>query len=157
MGLQSKVLQQQGVHCALEADVKLADLAFREGNDGDTREAQMLEQRGDIRLIAGDPIQRLGQHDIKHTALRILQQRLNARAENHAGTRDGGIVIGTRDLPLLTSGVLAAKAELVLDRAFALIIGGIAGIERHATHGWTPFGLFFAGPIILHDLGLIVV
>ena len=157
MGLQSKVLQQEGVHRALETDVKLTDLALGEGDDGDIREAQVLEQRGDIRLIAGDPVQRLGQHDIKHTALRILQQRLNTRSEDHAGARDGGIVIGARDLPLLTSGVLAAEAELVLDRAFALVVGRIASIERDATHGWSPFGLILASPILLHGLGPIVV
>ena len=36
--------------------MKLADLAFGEGDDGDAGEAQMLEQRGHIRLIAGDAV-----------------------------------------------------------------------------------------------------
>lgn len=42
--------------------------------------ARMLEQRGEIRLIAGDSVQRLGQHNIEQTALRVLQQRLDAGA-----------------------------------------------------------------------------
>ncbi len=56
MGLEGEVLEEQGVHGALEADMKLADLAFGEGDDGDAGEAQMLEQRGHIRLIAGDAV-----------------------------------------------------------------------------------------------------
>jgi len=60
--------------------------------------------------IAGEAM-RLGPHDIKHTTLRILQQRPNARSEDHVGARDGGIVTGARDLPLLTSGAPAAEAN----------------------------------------------
>jgi hypothetical protein len=68
MGLHGDVFQEQGIHGALEADVKLTDLAFGESDDLHAREAQMLEQRGDIRLIAGNPVQGLAQHDIELAA-----------------------------------------------------------------------------------------
>ena len=134
MGLQGEVLEEQGVHGALEADMQLADLAFGEGDDGNAREAQMLEQRGDIGLIAGDPVERLGQHYVEQPALCVLQQRLDAGPQDHARARDGGVVIGASDLPSLASGMLPAEAELVLDRPFALVVGRIAGIERDAGH-----------------------
>ena len=72
MGLHGEVFQEQGVHGALEAHVKLADLALGEGDDGNAGEAQMLEQRGDIRLIAGNPVQCLGQHHVEQTAVANL-------------------------------------------------------------------------------------
>lgn len=78
MGLQGEVLEEQGVHGALEADMELTDLAFSEGDDGNSREAQMLEQRGDIGLIARDPVEGLGQHYFELPALCIPQQRLDA-------------------------------------------------------------------------------
>ena len=45
MGLRRKVLQEQGVHRALEADMELVDLALGEGDDHDSGELQVLEQR----------------------------------------------------------------------------------------------------------------
>lgn len=75
----------------------------------------MLEQRGDIGLIAGDSVEGLGQHYVEQPALCILQQRLDAGPQNHTRARDGGVVIGARDLPSLASGVVPAEAELVFD------------------------------------------
>jgi hypothetical protein len=43
MGLGGKVLQEQGIHRALEADMKLGDFPFGQGNDLYAGKAQMLE------------------------------------------------------------------------------------------------------------------
>jgi hypothetical protein len=99
-------------------DMKSGDLAFGR-DDLHAREAPLLEQRGDIRLIAGDPAQRLAQHHIEPAALRILQQRLDTRPQDHARSGDGGVVVGARDLPASPPGKLPANPELVLNRAFA--------------------------------------
>ncbi len=138
MGLHGEVFQEQGIHRALEADMKLADLPFGQGDDLHAREAQMLEQSGDIRLIAGDAVQRLTQHHIESAPLSILQERLDTRPQDHARPGDGGIMIGAGDLPSLPPGMFPAKPELILDRAFALVVGRIAGIERDAGHERSP-------------------
>jgi hypothetical protein len=84
MGLGGKILEKEGVHRALEANVKLADFAFRQGDDLHPREAKMLEQGGNVSLIAANAVQRLGQHDIELAALSFLQDGLHSRPQNHA-------------------------------------------------------------------------
>ena len=56
MRFRCKVLQEKGVHGALEPKVQLADFALGQRDDRHTGKAKMLEQRGDIRLIATDAI-----------------------------------------------------------------------------------------------------
>jgi hypothetical protein len=43
MGFGREVLEEQGVHCALEADMQLADVALGQGHDADPGETQALE------------------------------------------------------------------------------------------------------------------
>ena len=52
MGLLSQILEEQGVHRALEAHMQLGDLAFCQGDDLDPSELHLLEQCGDVLLIA---------------------------------------------------------------------------------------------------------
>src|SRR3546814_3338487 len=73
--------------------------------------------------------------DIELARLRIGQQPLNAGTQDHARTRDRGILIGAFDLPALARCAFTADALLVGDRRRTLLIGGIAGIERGADHG----------------------
>ena len=115
MGLGGEVFQEQGVHRALETDMKFGDFAFGQGDDLHAGETQMLEQRRHIGLIARDAVQGLGEHNVEPAALGVLQQRLDTRPENDTGTRDSGIVIGIDDLPTLPARMLTADTELVLD------------------------------------------
>lgn len=126
--------QEQRVHCPLEPDVKLADLAFGQGYDGNVRKAQVLEQRCDVRLIATDAVERFSQHNIEPVALGVLQERLNARTQDHAGARNGGVMIDSSNLPLLALCLFPAKPKLVVDRASALNVGRIAGVEHNTGH-----------------------
>ncbi|ARW10877.1 hypothetical protein S101447_01815 [Acetobacter ascendens] len=73
MGLGREIFEEQGVHRALEADMQFADLALGQGNDRHPSEFQVLEQGGDVCLVARDAIQRLGQYDIEPSGLGILQ------------------------------------------------------------------------------------
>jgi hypothetical protein len=43
MGLGGEILEEQGIHGALEADVKLGDLALAQRDDLNAREAEVLE------------------------------------------------------------------------------------------------------------------
>jgi hypothetical protein len=58
MGLDGEILQKQRGDRALQADMKLVDLAFRQGDDRDPREAQALEDASHVLLIAADTVQR---------------------------------------------------------------------------------------------------
>jgi hypothetical protein len=58
MCLGGEVLQEKGIHRSFEADMKLGDFAFGQGNDLYAGKAQMLEQRRHIGLIARDAVQK---------------------------------------------------------------------------------------------------
>ena len=146
MGLGGEVLQEQRIHRALQPDMKLADLAFAQGDDLHASEAQMLEQRRHVGLVAAHAVQRLGQHDLELAALGVLQQRLHARPQNHARAGDGGVMVGADDFPLLPRRMLPADAELILDRGDALIVGGIAGVERNPGHRVVSCASVFVSP-----------
>ncbi len=45
------------------------------------------------------------------------------------------IGIDVHDLPALARGALPAQPHLVLDRGVALLVGGVAGVDRGAGHG----------------------
>ena len=72
VGLGGEVFQEQSVHRAFEADVKLRDFAFGQGNNLYAGKAQMLEQRRYISLIARDAVQCLGEYDIELATLSLL-------------------------------------------------------------------------------------
>ncbi len=85
MGLGGEVFEEQGVHGALQPDVQLVDLALGQGDDLNAGEVQVLEQGGDVGLVAADAVQRLGQDNFELTALGVLQQGLDAGTQDHAG------------------------------------------------------------------------
>ncbi len=136
MGLGRGVLQEQRVHGALEPDVQLVERAFRQGDDHPARAAQMLVEERHVGLVAAHPVERLGDDGPEHAPARVLQQRLDARTEDHAVAGDCRVAVGAGDLPALARGVLAADAELVLNGGRPLLIGRRAGIEPAAQgHG----------------------
>jgi hypothetical protein len=98
-------------------------------------EAQMLEQCRHVGLIARDAVQSLREHNVEPATLGVLQQRLDTRPKNDTGTGDGGVMIGTDDLPTLPARMLTTDAELVLDGHHALIVGRVAGVKRNLVHG----------------------
>jgi hypothetical protein len=115
VGLGGEVFQEQGIHRAFEADVKFGDFPLGEGDDLHAGEAEMLEQRRHVGLIARDAVQGLGKHDVEPATLGVLQQGLDTRPENDTGAGDSGVMIGTDDLPTLPARMLLTDAELVLD------------------------------------------
>ncbi|AMG73842.1 Uncharacterized protein SGRAN_1453 [Sphingopyxis granuli] len=134
MRLLGKVFEEQRVHRALEPDVQLADFAFGQRHERNARKLEMLEQCRDIGLIARYPVERFSDHHIELPRLRIGEQRLDTRPQDHARPRDGSIRIAVRNHPAFALRAFAADALLVGDRRRALLVGGIAGIERGADH-----------------------
>src|SRR5262249_20040566 len=60
MGLGREVLQEEGIHCALQPDMELGDLALGQGQDADAAEAELLVEGGDVLLVAREPVEGLG-------------------------------------------------------------------------------------------------
>jgi hypothetical protein len=85
-----------------------------QGDDLHAGEAQVLEQRRHVGLVAAHAVQGLGQSDLEPTALRVLKERLSARPQDYVGAGNGGVAIGADDLPVLARRMFAADAELVL-------------------------------------------
>lgn len=103
--------------------MKLGDFPLCRGHDADARELQMLVERGNVRLIAADAVQRLGKQYLELAALRIPHKTLDAGTQNGAGTGYGRILIGTDDLPAFPARMFPAKPELVFNRRLALVVG----------------------------------
>jgi hypothetical protein len=61
-------------------------------------------------------------------ALSILQERLDARPQNHAGAGNSRILVSADDRPLLALSLLPADAQLIFDRCIALIVRGVTSI-----------------------------
>ena len=59
--------------------MEFADLALGQGYHGDTREAEVLVEPSDVLLVARQPIEGLGDHDIEAAGARVLYQLLVAR------------------------------------------------------------------------------
>lgn len=125
MGLDGEVLEEQSVHGAFQADMKLADLTLGQRDDGHAGELQVLEECGDVGLVAADAVQRFGEHHIEAACLCVGQEGLNARTnEGRAGNGTVGIALHLG--PTLP---LPALAQLVLDRGVTLVVGGIKGVK----------------------------
>lgn len=77
MGLLGEMAQEEGVHRPAEADVHLVDLAVGLGDDHDVQVAHALVERGDMFLVAAEPVQRL-RHDHVEAAVhrRLLTPRV---------------------------------------------------------------------------------
>jgi hypothetical protein len=111
--------------------MQLADLTLGQGQQLYAREGQVLVEGGDVFLVAGKAVQRLRQDQIQLTCPRIFEKLLVAGAE--VGTpAHRGIAICSRKHPSLTLDPLPADSDLVLDRGFALQIGGVAGVDGSA-------------------------
>lgn len=58
-GLVGKILEEEGIHCALEADMQMADLALRQGEYLHIRIGHAFEDSGDVFLITREAIHSL--------------------------------------------------------------------------------------------------
>jgi hypothetical protein len=134
MGFRGKVFQEQRIHRAFEADMKLGDFAFGQGDGLHAGETEVLEQGRHVSLIARDAIQCFGKYDVEPATLGVLQQRLDTRSKNDAGAGDGRVLISINDLPMLLASMLVTDAELILDRGYALVVGRIASVKRNLGH-----------------------
>ena len=104
-------------------------------------------QLGDIGELAADAVERLADDDVEGAALGIPAQLLQPRPEA-AGAADGGIGVRAQQRPALAGDQPAADLELILDRGFALVLAGIAGIDdgAHQRLSQVP-GLSFIVPL----------
>ena len=114
MCLLCEILQGQGVHRALETDVEVRDVAFRERDDVDAGEGEAFEEAGRVFLVAAEAVQRLGEHDVKSLVQRISHQRLEPGAQQRRA-RDGVVRVLLADRPALSFSVRTANAELIGD------------------------------------------
>ncbi len=133
--LLGQVLQEQGVHRALESDVQVRDVALGERDDVDAGKGQSLEEAGGVFLVAAEPVQRLGEDDIESAIQRIAHQRLETRAEQRrTGHRVVRVLLADR--PALPLGERAAHAQLIGDRRVPLVVRGVARVDGdlHVLH-----------------------
>src|SRR5205823_5396267 len=58
MCLLGQVLQEEGVHRALESDVQVGDVALGKRDDVDAGKGQSLEEAGGVFLVTAEPVER---------------------------------------------------------------------------------------------------
>jgi hypothetical protein len=69
--LVGKVLQEQRVHRALQADVQVRDVALGECHDVHAGEGETLEESGRVLLVAAESIERFGEDNVEALVQRI--------------------------------------------------------------------------------------
>ena len=103
-GLVGEVLEVERVHRALEADVEIADLALADGDELHAEEAQPLVERGDVLLVAAEPVERLGEHHVDAARQHRLEQPLIARPDRR-GAADRPVLEDLHDVPAGAIGI----------------------------------------------------
>jgi hypothetical protein len=108
--------------------------------DPSAREADPLEDMGDILLVARQPVEGFGDDDSEPAFQRILQQLLDAEPDQ-ARARYAVVAVIFIDRPAFSGGTFAADPVLILDRSFALQIRRVAGIDGGGAHreSFVPF------------------
>jgi hypothetical protein len=120
-GLVGKVLQEERVHRALQSDMQVRDIPFRERDNVHAGEGETLEESGRVLLVPAESVQRLCEDDIESPVQRIAHQRLEAGAkQGRAGDRVIGEFVNHR--PTLASCEVATHPELVRNRCVALVV-----------------------------------
>src|SRR5258708_20203413 len=76
MCLGGEILEKERVHRTLEPDMELVDLALGQGEQLYPGKGQMLVERGDILLVTGETVERLGDDDFEGAGAGILEQFL---------------------------------------------------------------------------------
>ena len=93
----------------------------------------MLEERGDVLLVAAEPVETLGEHHVEAPLARILEQLLVAGPQVR-GAALGAVGVDLRRAPALPFEAASADADLVLDRGIPLQVRRVAGIDGSAQH-----------------------
>jgi hypothetical protein len=130
-----EILQKQGVHRALESDVRVGDVALSERDDVHAGEGEALEESGRVFLVATEAVQRLCEHDVKAMVQGIAHQRLESGAQQ-CRARHGMVGVLLADRPALPLGERATHAQLIRDRRVALVVRGVASVDSdfHVLH-----------------------
>ncbi len=116
-------------------------VTLRQGDDHHAGELKVLERRGDVGLVAAQPIQCLRHDHVERAGAGVGQRLLDTGAQDHAAAGDGSVPVGVDDRPARSLRVFPADPELVLDRGRALKVRGVAGVEGGADHVIAPVDL----------------
>jgi hypothetical protein len=116
-----KVLEEERVHRALQADVQVRDVALSECHDVHAGEGKAFEKSGGVFLVAAESVERFGENNIEASVQRVAHQRLETGAQQR-GARDRVISELLNDVPALASRELPADTQLVCNRRVALVV-----------------------------------
>jgi hypothetical protein len=119
--LGSQILEKERIHCAFEADMQFADLAFAECENADTGKGQLLEEGSNMFLVTGYAIQCLSDDDVELFLAGVFDKLLITRAQM-TGATERAVGVRRYQAPALALYYLFAYADLVLDRGVALQI-----------------------------------
>jgi hypothetical protein len=133
-GLGGEVLEVEGVHRALQADMQRGHLALGQGHQPHLGEGRELVEGRHVLLVAREAVERLGEHHVDAAAPHGGLECLEAWPAG-GGAGEGGVGEGRDHRPALPLGVLAADAELVLDRVLGLAVARVAGVEHGPERG----------------------
>ena len=90
-------------------------------------------------LIAAQPVQRFGQHNVEAASPPSLEQILEA-GTIRGGAADGVIGVDLDNRPAFAVGAGSADPDLIVDGRLALVVGAVAG--RRSRRAWS-------GPLVV--------
>ena len=120
--------------------MQLRDVALRQGDDPHAGELHPLEQARNVLLVTAEPVYGLRQDHVEAAAACVLDQLVDARAQER-GTGDRPVGVAVRDRPALALGVQPAEPQLILDGGVALGLGRVAGVKGDSGHQAPTSGL----------------
>ncbi|WGV15037.1 hypothetical protein QF092_12140 [Fuscovulum ytuae] len=130
--LLGQILQKERIHRALEADVQFVDLALGQCDQFDVCVVQPLENRRHVFLVAADPVQRFGEHQIDAARTGGIQQCQHAGARTQGAGADGIVAEDLDHVMTQAFCTFPAEPNLIIDRRRRLQVRGIAGIDGSA-------------------------
>lgn len=107
MSLGCQILEEKGIHGSFEPNVELADFAFGKCNNSNACECHLLEEGGDVLLVAAQPIKGFGNDDIE-AALPGTSQKILKICTKVTCPADGVIAKNSNDLPTFAISQCAA-------------------------------------------------
>ncbi|HCQ53838.1 MAG TPA: hypothetical protein DIV82_07555 [Brevundimonas diminuta] len=128
-GLSADLLEEEGVHRALEADVNPVDRAFGQGLQDGAGVEQALVDVGDVLLVARKSVERFGHDVADFAALHSGEEGAQSGAVGDRAAGNGLVREHEHVCDALGAAGLAQKRDLIGGRPRVLQVSGVAAVE----------------------------
>ncbi|WP_233352080.1 hypothetical protein [Pseudogemmobacter humi] len=97
-------------------------------------EAEKLVDMGDVLLVAGDPVECLGEENVEPSVPCIIEHSEHPGPAAHGGPGDRLVIVDLSYIPPFARRELPAFPDLIVDGFWALEVGRVSGVEGGFGH-----------------------